>query len=68
VKLFTDAKNAADLAKAAGADQTLAGYLQAHLGRLKPGDYSLSWAISDERSEPAAAADKSGTRYATRST
>ena len=39
VKLFTDAKNAADLAKAAGADQTLAGYLKAHLGRLKPGDY-----------------------------
>jgi len=36
---LTDAKNAADLAKAAGADQTLAGYLKAHLGRLKPGDY-----------------------------
>jgi len=39
VKLFTDDKNAAELAKAAGADKTLAGYLKAHLGRLKPGDY-----------------------------
>jgi len=39
IKLFTDEKNAADLAKAAGADKSLAGYLKAHLGRIKTGDY-----------------------------
>jgi transaldolase/glucose-6-phosphate isomerase len=39
VKLFTDEANAADLAKAAGKDKTLAGYLKAHLGRLGAGDY-----------------------------
>ena len=39
VKLFTDQKNAGELAKAVGADKSLAGYLKAHLGRIKPGDY-----------------------------
>ena len=39
IKLFTDEKNAAELAKAAGERQSLAGYLKAHLGRIKPGDY-----------------------------
>lgn len=39
VKLFTDEKNAAELAKAAGGDRTLAGYLKAHLNRIKGGDY-----------------------------
>ena len=40
VKLFTDDKNAADLAKgAAGSDKSLAGYLKAHLGRIGAGDY-----------------------------
>ncbi len=39
VKLFTDAKNAAELAKLAGSDKSLVGYLKAHLGRIKPGDY-----------------------------
>jgi hypothetical protein len=39
VKLFTDERNAAELAKAAGADRSLAGYLKAHLSRIKPGDY-----------------------------
>jgi glucose-6-phosphate isomerase len=39
VKLFTDEKNAAALKQAAGNDATLAGYLRAHLGRLKAGDY-----------------------------
>ena len=39
VKLFTDDKNAADLAKASGGDRTLAGYLKAHLNRIKAGDY-----------------------------
>ena len=39
IKLFTDDKNAAELAKAAGTDQSLAGYLKAHLARIQPGDY-----------------------------
>ena len=39
VKLFTDAANADALAKAAGNDKTLAGYLRAHLSRLGAGDY-----------------------------
>ncbi len=39
IKLFTDEKNAAALKIAAGADQTLGGYLKAHLARLGTGDY-----------------------------
>ena len=39
IKLFTDEKNAADLARAAGGDKSLAGYLKAHLGRIGAGDY-----------------------------
>ena len=39
IKLFTDEKNAAELAKAAGSDKSLAGYLKAHLSRIKAGDY-----------------------------
>jgi transaldolase / glucose-6-phosphate isomerase len=39
IKLFTDDKNAAALAKAAGADRSLAGYLKAHFGRIGTGDY-----------------------------
>ena len=39
VKLFTDAKNAAELAKAAGGQKTLVAYLRAHFNRIKPGDY-----------------------------
>jgi transaldolase / glucose-6-phosphate isomerase len=39
VKLFTDEINAAELAKAAGGDPSLVGYLKAHLGRIKAGDY-----------------------------
>ncbi|MFZ0481555.1 MAG: bifunctional transaldolase/phosoglucose isomerase [Terriglobales bacterium] len=38
-KLFTDEKNAADLAKAVGNDRSLANYLHAHLSRIKTGDY-----------------------------
>ncbi|MGA2201026.1 MAG: bifunctional transaldolase/phosoglucose isomerase [Terriglobales bacterium] len=40
-KLFTDEKNAADLARAAGAgsDGLLKNYLRAHLARLGAGDY-----------------------------
>ena len=39
MKLYTDSKNAADLAKAVGSDNSVAGYLRAHLSRIKPGDY-----------------------------
>ncbi len=39
IKLFTDEKNSAELAKAAGSDKSLAGYLKAHLSRIKTGDY-----------------------------
>ena len=39
IKLFTDAINAAELAKAAAGDNSLAGYLKAHLARIKAGDY-----------------------------
>src|SRR6185437_5240305 len=39
IKLFTDEKNAAALKQASGKDATLAPYMRAHLGRLKPGDY-----------------------------
>lgn len=39
VKLFTDDKNAAELAKSARGDKSLAGYLKAHLDRIKAGDY-----------------------------
>ena len=39
VDLYTDAANASALAAAAGNDKTLAGYLRAHLGRIKAGDY-----------------------------
>ena len=38
VQLFTDEKNAAELAKAAG-EKTLGGYLKAHLSRIHAGDY-----------------------------
>ena len=39
IRLFTDEKNAAELAKGAGGDKSLAGYLKAHLARIKAGDY-----------------------------
>jgi transaldolase/glucose-6-phosphate isomerase len=39
IKLFTDEINATELATAARGDNTLAGYLKAHLARIKPGDY-----------------------------
>jgi hypothetical protein len=39
IQLFTDEKNAAALASAAGSDKSLAGYLRAHLNRLGAGDY-----------------------------
>ncbi len=39
IKLFTDEKNAAELARTAGWDKSFAGYLKAHLGRVGAGDY-----------------------------
>ena len=39
IKLFTDDKNAAVLAKAVNGAPTLSGYLEAHLNRLNDGDY-----------------------------
>ena len=39
IKLFTDEKNAAELAKAVGNDRSLAGYIKAHVARIKAGDY-----------------------------
>jgi transaldolase/glucose-6-phosphate isomerase len=39
IKLFTDEKNAAELAKAAGGEQSFGAYLRAHLSRIKAGDY-----------------------------
>jgi glucose-6-phosphate isomerase len=39
IQLFTDQKNAAELARAAGGEKTLAAYLKAHLGRIGAGDY-----------------------------
>ncbi len=39
VKLFTDERNAAALATAAGKDRSLVGTLRAHLNRLAAGDY-----------------------------
>jgi len=39
IKLFTDEKNAAKLAKAVGADKSVAAYLKAHLQRIGAGDY-----------------------------
>ncbi len=39
LKLFTDEINAAALGQAAGRDATLTGFIRAHIGRLRPGDY-----------------------------
>jgi transaldolase/glucose-6-phosphate isomerase len=39
LRLFTDSRNAAALEPASGARPSLAGYLKAHLDRLRPGDY-----------------------------
>jgi transaldolase/glucose-6-phosphate isomerase len=39
IRLFADEKNAAELMKRAGANQTLEGYLDAHLSRIVTGDY-----------------------------
>jgi transaldolase/glucose-6-phosphate isomerase len=39
IKLFTDERNTAELTRASGGDKSLAGYLKAHLDRIRAGDY-----------------------------
>jgi transaldolase / glucose-6-phosphate isomerase len=39
VKIFTDEKNASELSKGMGNDQSLAGCLRAHFNRMRAGDY-----------------------------
>src|SRR5579871_215699 len=39
IKLFTDERNAANLAKLTAGDRSLTGFLRAHLNQLGPGDY-----------------------------
>jgi transaldolase / glucose-6-phosphate isomerase len=39
IKLFTDSTNADVLAKSAGSDESLSGYLRAHLNRIGANDY-----------------------------
>ena len=39
IELFADERNASALADRLDHDRSLAGYLRAHLGRLRPGDY-----------------------------
>jgi transaldolase / glucose-6-phosphate isomerase len=53
IKLFTDPVNADALAKAAGSDKSLAGYLRAHLKRVGAGDYFalLAYIQMDEEHE-----------------
>ncbi len=53
IKVFTDEKNAAELAKTTtvGADKSLGGYLKAHLGRIKAGDYFAVLAYIQMNSE-----------------
>lgn len=47
IQLFTDSSNAVALSSAAGTDQSLGGYLRAHLNRLQPGDYFALLAYID---------------------
>ncbi len=53
IKLFTDPVNADALAKAAGSDKSLVGYLRAHLKRISAGDYFalLAYIQMDEEHE-----------------
>ncbi len=53
IKLFTDPVNADALAKGAGSDKSLAGYLRAHLKRVGAGDYFalLAYIQMDEEHE-----------------
>jgi transaldolase/glucose-6-phosphate isomerase len=47
IQLFTDSKNAVALRRAAGNDQSMGGYIRAHLNRLQSGDYFALLAYID---------------------
>jgi transaldolase / glucose-6-phosphate isomerase len=66
LKLFTDQKNAAALAKDAGEDKSLAGYLKAHLNRISAGDYFALLAYVPMNTEHEK--DLQAIRYAVRDT
>jgi transaldolase / glucose-6-phosphate isomerase len=68
IKLYTDDKNAAALTKITKGDQTLAGYLQAHLNRLRGGDYFalLAYIEMNQAHERALQAMRLGVRDAKR--
>ena len=68
IELFTDDKNAAALASAAGSDKTLAGYLRAHLSRFKAGDYFAPAGLRrNERSRTSRSCRRCARRCAIRS-
>jgi len=64
IKLFTDPKNESELVKAAGSDKSLAGFLKAHLSRIKAGDYFalLAYIPMDEAHEKALDAIRTSVR------
>jgi transaldolase/glucose-6-phosphate isomerase len=68
IQLFTDEKNAAALRKMTQGNQTLAGYLKAHLSRLRAGDYFtlLAYIEMNEAHERALQVMREGVRDAKR--
>jgi hypothetical protein len=58
IKLFTDSKNADDLAKAVGNDKSLTSYLRSHLNRLGAGDYFALLAFIQMNEEHAQSVQK----------
>jgi transaldolase/glucose-6-phosphate isomerase len=68
IKLFTDEKNAAALAKMVSGNQTLERYLKAHLSRLNAGDYFalLAYIEMNEAHERALQVMRHGVRDAKR--
>ncbi len=68
IKLFTDEKNACALTKTVNDNQTLAGYLKAHLNRLSAGDYFalLAYIEMNETHDLALQAMRQGVRDAKR--
>jgi transaldolase/glucose-6-phosphate isomerase len=68
IELFTDEKNAAALTQMTKGNQTLTGYLKAHLNRLNAGDYFalLAYIEMNEAHERALQAMRQGVRAAKR--
>ena len=66
ITLFTDEQNAADLSKMLKGQHTLEGYLEAHLSRLRPGDYFalLAYIEMNEAHEKVLQAMRHGVRDA----